>query len=66
MSIGRTAFTLLPYAALTFFLAVVSRSTVVAIGGGLAYAMLIEGCWFSFFAFVGGTWLKLGNICPPG
>jgi ABC-type transport system involved in multi-copper enzyme maturation permease subunit len=33
---------LLPYGALTFLLAVASRSTVVAISGGLAYVLLIE------------------------
>ena len=41
-SILRTTYTLLPYAAFTFLLAVASRSTVVAISGGLAYVLLIE------------------------
>ena len=66
LSIGRTAFTLLPYAALTFFLAVISRSTVVAIGGGLAYAMLIEGVLVQLLTFVGGTWAKIGQYLPAG
>src|SRR5574341_1713770 len=38
-----TAYTLLPYAALAFLLAVVTRSTVAAIGGSVAYSLLIEG-----------------------
>ncbi len=38
----RTALTLLPYAALTLFLAVVSRSTMVAIGVSMAYSLLVE------------------------
>jgi ABC-type transport system involved in multi-copper enzyme maturation permease subunit len=42
LSILRTAYTLLPYGTLTFFLAVVSRSTVVAISGGVSYVLLIE------------------------
>lgn len=42
LSILRTTYTLLPYGALTFLLAVASRSTVVAISGGLAYVLLIE------------------------
>jgi len=42
MSTIRTIYTLLPYGALTFLLAVASRSTVVAISGGLAYTLLLE------------------------
>lgn len=42
LSILRTTYTLLPYGAFTFLLAVASRSTVVAISGGLAYVLLIE------------------------
>jgi len=41
-SVLRTTLTLLPYGSLTFLLAVASRSTVVAISGGLAYTLLIE------------------------
>jgi ABC-type transport system involved in multi-copper enzyme maturation permease subunit len=37
----KTAYSLLPYAGLAFFLAVLSRSTIVAVGGGLATAC----CW---------------------
>jgi ABC-type transport system involved in multi-copper enzyme maturation permease subunit len=57
---------LLPYAALTFFLAIASRSTVVAIGGGLAYAMLIEGVLVQLLACVGGTWAKVSQYLPAG
>jgi ABC-type transport system involved in multi-copper enzyme maturation permease subunit len=42
ISILRTAYTLLPYGAVTYFLAVISRSTVVAISGGLVYTLLLE------------------------
>ena len=42
LSVLRTAYTLLPYGALTYFLAVISRSTVVAVSGGLAYVLLLE------------------------
>jgi ABC-type transport system involved in multi-copper enzyme maturation permease subunit len=66
LSIGRTAYTLLPYAALTFFLAIVSRSTVVAIGGGLAYTMLIEGVFGQILLLVGGSWAKVGQYMPAG
>ena len=66
LSILRTAYTLLPYAALTFFLAIASRSTVVAIGGGLAYSMLIEGVLIQLLELVGGAWAKVGNYLPGG
>jgi ABC-type transport system involved in multi-copper enzyme maturation permease subunit len=42
LSILRTTYTLLPYGALTFLLAVASRSTAAAISGGLAYVLLLE------------------------
>ncbi|MBK8900653.1 MAG: ABC transporter permease subunit [Anaerolineaceae bacterium] len=66
LSVLRTAYTLLPYAALTFLLAVVSRSTVVAVGGGLAYTMLIEGALIQLFGFVGGIWSDIGQHLPAG
>lgn len=39
----RIAYTLLPYVGLAFLLAVISRSVAVAIGGALAYTLLLEG-----------------------
>lgn len=66
LSILRTAYTLLPYAALTFLLAVASRSTVVAVGGGLAYTLLIEGVLMQLLSFAGGTWAKVGQYLPAG
>lgn len=38
----RTAYALLPYVALAFLLAIATRSPVIAVGGGLAYATIIE------------------------
>ncbi len=66
LSILRTAYTLLPYAALTFLLAIASRSTVVAVGGGLAYTLLIEGVLMQLLGLVGGTWAKVGQYLPAG
>ena len=66
LSILRTAYTLLPYAAFTFFVAIASRSTVVAIGSGLAYTMLIEGLLIQALGFVGDGWAKVGNYLPGG
>ncbi len=66
LSILRTAYTLLPYAALTFLLAIASRSTVAAVGGGLAYTLLIEGVLIQLLGLVGGTWAKVGQYLPAG
>ncbi len=54
MSVLRTAYTLLPYAAITFMLAIVTRSTAAAIGVGVAYSLLIEGVAATIFTFLGG------------
>jgi ABC-type transport system involved in multi-copper enzyme maturation permease subunit len=54
MSVLRTAYTLLPYAALTFMLAIVTRSTAAAIGIGLAYGLLIESVASTVFTLLGG------------
>jgi len=54
MSVLRTAYTLLPYAALTFMLAIVTRSTAAAIGIGVAYTLLIEGVAGTIFTLLGG------------
>lgn len=62
----RTAYTLLPYAALAFFLAVISRSTVVAIAGGLAYSLLLEGIVVQLLSLAGGTWTRIGMYLPAG
>jgi hypothetical protein len=60
------AYSLLPYAALTFLLAVVSRSTVASVGGGLAYALLIEGVVLQLIGALGGFWGEIGRYLPGG
>lgn len=62
----RTMFTLLPYAALTFMLAVVTRSTVAAIGGGLAYALLLEGLVMQILSLIGGVFGEVWKYLPAG
>lgn len=66
LSILRTSYTLLPYAALTFLLAVLSRSTVVAVGGGLAYTMLFEGALIQLLNLAGGILGDMGQHLPAG
>lgn len=66
LDIAGTAYTLLPYAALAFLLAVATRSTVAAIGGSLAYSMLIEGVLMQILQFVGGALAKITIYLPAG
>jgi ABC-type transport system involved in multi-copper enzyme maturation permease subunit len=55
LSMLRTAYTLLPYATLTFMLAIVTRSTAAAIGIGMAYTLLVEGVASIIFTLLGGA-----------
>jgi ABC-type transport system involved in multi-copper enzyme maturation permease subunit len=66
MSILRVTYTLLPYGALAFFLAVAFRSPVAAIGGSLAYTLLIEGIAIQLLSFAGGAIGKIGQYLPGG
>ncbi len=64
ISILRTAYTLLPYGALTYFLAVISRSTVVAISGGLAYALLLEDILMQILGLLGEPFQRMIQYMP--
>lgn len=66
LDIARTAYTLLPYAALAFLLAIATRSTVAAIGGSLAYSMLIEGVLMQILQFIGGAIATITIYLPAG
>jgi ABC-type transport system involved in multi-copper enzyme maturation permease subunit len=66
LNILRTAYTLLPYAAFAFLLAIASRSTVVAIGVSLAYTLLVEDVLMQLLGLVGGTWATIGQYLPAG
>jgi ABC-type transport system involved in multi-copper enzyme maturation permease subunit len=66
LSLLRTAYTLLPYAALTFLLAIATRSSVVAIGGGLAYSLLGEGLILQMLGLLGGGVSKILAYLPAG
>jgi ABC-type transport system involved in multi-copper enzyme maturation permease subunit len=61
-----TAYTLLPYAGLAFFLAVATRSTMITVGGGLAYTLLLEGIVVQLLTFAGGGWAEIGKYVPAG
>lgn len=64
LSILRTTYTLLPYAAFTFLLAVASRSTVVAISVGLAYVLLIENILIQVLGLFGEPVSKINAFLP--
>jgi ABC-type transport system involved in multi-copper enzyme maturation permease subunit len=64
VGVARTVFTLLPYAGLTFFLAVASRSTVVAVGVSLAYALLFENILMQVMGLLGETMGRLSQFLP--
>ena len=61
-----TAYTLLPYAGIAFFLAVATRSTMITVGGGLAYTLLLEGIVVQLLTFAGGGWAEIGKYVPAG
>ena len=60
------AFSLLPYGALAFFLAVATRSTAASIGIGLAYTLVIEGIVLQIIGSMGGIWGQIGRYVPGG
>ena len=65
-SIGRAMFTMLPYGCLAFLLAVASRSTVVAISGGLVYILVLENLIMSSAGLLGERFSQLVLYLPGG
>lgn len=59
LDLFRTAYTLLPYIGITFFLAVATRSTVAAIGGCAGYGLIIESLLGDTLILMPG---KIGEI----
>jgi ABC-type transport system involved in multi-copper enzyme maturation permease subunit len=64
LSLLRTAYSMLPYAALTFLIAITTRSTAAAIGGGLAFALLIESFLAQGLAIAGGSLGQMAKYLP--
>lgn len=59
LDLFRTAYTLLPYAGITFLLAVATRSAVAAIGGCTAYGLIVENLLSQSLLLLPG---RLGEI----
>jgi len=66
LSIVRATYTMLPYACLAFFLAVASRSSVVAISGGLVFILVIENLIVSGAGMLGERFAHLVLNLPGG
>ena len=64
LSILRTGYAMLPYAALTFYLAVVSRSAVVAVGGGLAFIAIGETALSNLLPLLGSPFAHAAQYLP--
>lgn len=64
LDILRTTYTLLPYAAITFLLAIVTRSAVAAIGGCTAYGLLVESLLADFLPLLPGWFGEITKYLP--
>ena len=64
LSAIRTAYSLLPYVALTFLLAIATRSAVAAIGGSLAYGLIIESVLVQSLALQTASVGQLAKFLP--
>lgn len=64
--VARTVFSMLPYAALTFLLAVATRSTLVAIGGSIAFVAVLETALLQILPHLGGALDRIVQFLPAG
>lgn len=64
LSVLGAAFTMLPYSMLTFLLAVLSRSAYVAIGGGVAFALIFESIGGQLLRLFGGLGARIADFLP--
>ena len=60
----RTSYTLLPYAAITFLLAIASRSAVAAIGGCAAFGLIVESLLVQSLAILPGRISQTAKYLP--
>jgi ABC-type transport system involved in multi-copper enzyme maturation permease subunit len=60
----RVVYTLPPYIALALLLAVIGRSTVVPVAGGLLFSLLFEGFLPQLLGLLGESWARLGFYLP--
>lgn len=63
---ARTVFSMLPYAALAFLLAVTTRSTLVAVGGAIAFAAVLETALLQILPHLGSVLDRIVQFLPAG
>lgn len=61
-----TDYALLPYVALAFVLTIISRSSILAIGVGLAFLLLVESILYTTFMVAGGIYRQIAQYLPMG
>jgi ABC-type transport system involved in multi-copper enzyme maturation permease subunit len=59
-----TMYTMLPYIALAVLLAIIGKSTVAAIGGGIAFMVVLESILGQLLPLLGGLWAKIPGYLP--
>lgn len=64
--VARTVFSMLPYAALTFLLAVTTRSTLVAVGGAIAFVAVLETALLQILPHLGTVLDRIVQFLPAG
>jgi ABC-type transport system involved in multi-copper enzyme maturation permease subunit len=64
LDIFRTSYTLLPYAGITFLIAVATRSVVAAIGGCVAYGLIVESLLAQSLAILPGRISEAAKYLP--
>ncbi|HZJ03469.1 MAG TPA: ABC transporter permease subunit [Thermoleophilia bacterium] len=66
LTVPLTAYALMPYAAMAVLLAVAGRSMATAIGGGLAFTLVVENLASQLLMVLGGSAAKLVAYLPSG
>jgi ABC-type transport system involved in multi-copper enzyme maturation permease subunit len=63
-SIPVSMYTMLPYIALAVLLAILGKSTVTAIGGGIAFMVVVESILGQLLPLLGGWWAEIPGYLP--
>ncbi|MEM7334134.1 MAG: ABC transporter permease subunit [Chloroflexota bacterium] len=66
LNILTISFSLLPYAVISFFIAIATRSAIASIGVGLAYITLIEPLMLQLLPLLGQQWETAVQFLPGG
>jgi ABC-type transport system involved in multi-copper enzyme maturation permease subunit len=66
LGMARTLFAMLPYASLTFLLAVITRSTVAAVAGGLGFVLVLETTIANTLPRLGTELGRAAQLLPSG